>query len=82
MTSALFSRSSRRGWLKQGAALSLTAAGSLRAFAQPQTALVLGDQAGGLRSLFEASRTLEGAPFAYRWAVSYTHLTLPTKRIV
>ena len=68
MRSALFSRSSRRGWLKQGAALSLTAAGSLRAFAQPQTALVLGDQAGGLRSLFEASRALDGVPFAYRWA--------------
>ncbi len=68
MTSVLFSRTSRRGWLKQGAALSLAATSSLRVFAQPQTALVLGDQAGGLRSLFEASRALEGAPFAYRWA--------------
>ncbi|MFV0675595.1 ABC transporter substrate-binding protein [Variovorax sp. tm] len=68
MTSALFSRTSRRGWLRLGAALSLAATSSLRVFAQPQTALVLGDQAGGLRSLFEASRALEGAPFAYRWA--------------
>ncbi|MET3383642.1 MULTISPECIES: ABC transporter substrate-binding protein [Variovorax] len=69
MTDLLFSRASRRSWLKQGAALSLAAAGSLRVWAQPQqTTLVLGDQAGGLRSLFEASRTLEGAPFAYRWA--------------
>jgi len=70
MTSLLFSSASRRGWLKQGAALSLAATGSLRAFAQtpPQATLVLGDQAGGLRSLFEASRALEGAPFAYRWA--------------
>jgi len=69
MTDLLFSRASRRSWLKQGTALSLAAAGSLRVWAQPQqTTLVLGDQAGGLRSLFEASRTLEGAPFAYRWA--------------
>ncbi len=30
--------------------------------------LVLGDQAGGLRALAEASRVLEGAPYAYRWA--------------
>lgn len=69
MTDLLFSKASRRSWLKQGAALSLAATGSLRAWAQPrQTTPVLGDQAGGLRSLFEASRALEGAPFAYRWA--------------
>lgn len=72
MSALLFSKASRRGWLKQGAALSLAAAGPLRAFsqtqAQTQTTLVLGDQAGGLRSLFEASRALEGAPFAFRWA--------------
>ncbi|WP_322049586.1 ABC transporter substrate-binding protein [Paraburkholderia sp. J67] len=30
--------------------------------------LVLGDQAGGLRALAEASRVLEGAPYTYRWA--------------
>ncbi|WP_062477563.1 ABC transporter substrate-binding protein [Variovorax boronicumulans] len=59
---------SRRTWLAQGAALSLAAAGPLRAVAQPQATLVLGDQAGGLRSLFEASRALDDAPFAYRWA--------------
>jgi ABC-type nitrate/sulfonate/bicarbonate transport system substrate-binding protein len=41
----------------------------MRAWAQqPQTTLVLGDQAGGLRALFEASKALEGVPFAYRWA--------------
>ena len=68
MTDLLFSRASRRSWLKQGAALSLAATGSLRAWSQPQTTLILGDQAGGLRSLFEASRALEGAPFSYRWA--------------
>jgi sulfonate transport system substrate-binding protein len=60
--------SSRRLWLKQGAALSL--AGPLHALGQGRatTTLVLGDQAGGLRALFEASRALEGAPFQYRWA--------------
>jgi len=60
--------SSRRLWLKQGAALSL--AGPLHALAQGRapTTLVLGDQAGGLRALFEASRALDGAPFQYRWA--------------
>lgn len=60
--------SSRRLLLKQGAALSL--AGPLHALAQVRasTTLVLGDQAGGLRALFEASRALEGAPFQYRWA--------------
>jgi len=69
MTGLLFSKASRRSWLKQGAALSLAATGSLRALAQPQqTTLILGDQAGGLRSLFEASKALEGAAFAYRWA--------------
>lgn len=59
---------SRRHLLKQGATLSL--AGPLRALAQGRapTTLVLGDQAGGLRALFEASRALEGAPFQYRWA--------------
>lgn len=59
---------SRRSWLLQGAALSLAVAGPLRAVAQPQATLVLGDQAGGLRSLFEASKALDDAPFAYRWA--------------
>lgn len=59
---------SRRSWLAQGAALSLAVAGPLRALAQPQATLVLGDQAGGLRSLFEASKALDDAPFAYRWA--------------
>ena len=59
---------SRRAWLAQGAALSLAVAGPLRALAQPQATLVLGDQAGGLRSLFEASKALDDAPFAYRWA--------------
>ncbi|MCY1501365.1 putative aliphatic sulfonates-binding protein [compost metagenome] len=59
---------SRRAWLAQGAALSLAVAGPLRAVAQPQATLVLGDQAGGLRSLFEASKALDDAPFAYRWA--------------
>mgnify|MGYP003575325560 CR=1 FL=1 len=68
MTDLLFSKASRRHWLKQGAALSLAAAAPLRAWAQPRATLVLGDQAGGLRALFEASKALEGAPFAYRWA--------------
>lgn len=68
MTDLLFSKASRRHWLKQGAALSLAAAAPLRAWAQAQATLVLGDQAGGLRALFEASKALEGAPFAYRWA--------------
>lgn len=61
----------RRQWLQQAAALSLGATGLLgwgaAAHAQGNTqaaSLVLGDQAGGLRALFEASRTLEGAPFA------------------
>ena len=60
--------SARRLFLKQGAALSLAA--PLHALAQGRatTTLVLGDQAGGLRALFEASRALEGAPFQYRWA--------------
>lgn len=68
MTGLLFPKTSRRSWLKHGAALSLTATGALRAWAQPQTTLVLGDQAGGLRALFEASKALDGVPFAYRWA--------------
>lgn len=59
---------SRRAWLAQGAALSLAVAGPLRAVAQSKATLVLGDQAGGLRSLFEASKALDDAPFAYRWA--------------
>ena len=59
---------SRRAWLAQSAALSLAVAGPLRAVAQPQATLILGDQAGGLRSLFEASKALDDAPFAYRWA--------------
>lgn len=57
---------SRRRWL-QGAALCALAAGPALARAQ-QASLVLGDQAGGLRALFEASRALDGAPFAHRWA--------------
>jgi sulfonate transport system substrate-binding protein len=68
MTDLLFSKASRRHWLKQGAVLSLAAAAPLRAWAQPQATLVLGDQVGGLRALFEASKALDGAPFAYRWA--------------
>ncbi len=59
---------SRRTWLAQGTALSLAVAGPLRAVAQSQATLVLGDQAGGLRSLFEASKALDDAPFVYRWA--------------
>ena len=62
----------RRLCLKQGAALALGGFASGFAPAQgrvpPNTSLVLGDQAGGLRALFEASRSLEGTPFAYRWA--------------
>lgn len=30
--------------------------------------LILGDQAGGLRALVEASQVLTGAPYAYKWA--------------
>lgn len=30
--------------------------------------LVLGDQAGGLRALAEASRVLDGTPYTFRWA--------------
>ncbi|RIX74865.1 ABC transporter substrate-binding protein [Acidovorax cavernicola] len=59
---------SRRTWLAQGAALSLAVASPLRTMAQAKATLVLGDQAGGLRSLFEASKALDDAPFAYRWA--------------
>ena len=61
---------SRRRWLQQAGAASLGAVGFIGhpAAAQTQAALVLGDQAGGLRALFEASRALEGAPFAWRWA--------------
>jgi ABC-type nitrate/sulfonate/bicarbonate transport system substrate-binding protein len=62
----------RRLCLKQSAALALGGFVSSLAPAQGRvplnTSLVLGDQAGGLRALFEASRALEGAPFAYRWA--------------
>ena len=69
MTSLLLSKASRRSWLQHGTALALAAAVPMRGFAQqPQTTLVLGDQAGGLRALFEASKALEGVPFAYRWA--------------
>ena len=65
--------STRRRWLQHMGAASLGMAGALSGTAtwtqsSGQTALVLGDQAGGLRALFEASRTLEGAPFAWRWA--------------
>ncbi|WP_213954418.1 ABC transporter substrate-binding protein [Variovorax sp. dw_954] len=62
---------SRRRLLQATAAIGTASLVSRPAFAQPQlqqTSLVLGDQAGGLRALFEASRTLEGAPFAWRWA--------------
>ena len=61
MTDLLFSKASRRSWLKQGAALSLAATGSLRAWAQPrQTTLVLGDQAA-----FDTMATDEGwKPYA------------------
>jgi ABC-type nitrate/sulfonate/bicarbonate transport system substrate-binding protein len=64
---------SRRRWLRQAAVLpALAAAVPLRALAQAPSSttatLVLGDQAGGLRALFEASRALEDAPFGYRWA--------------
>jgi len=66
---------SRRQWLQQAAALSVGATGILglgsAAHAQaqaPAASLVLGDQAGGLRALFEAAKTLDGAPFAWRWA--------------
>jgi sulfonate transport system substrate-binding protein len=69
----------RRLWLKRSAALALgvrfgldvPAQGAVPADTSPVpagTSLVLGDQAGGLRSLFEASRALDGAPFQYRWA--------------
>ena len=64
---------SRRQWLQQAAALSAGATGILglgsSAQAQaPAASLVLGDQAGGLRALFEAAKTLDGAPCAWRWA--------------
>ena len=61
---------SRRRWLQQAGVASLGAAAFIGhpAAAQTQAALVLGDQAGGLRALFEASRALDGAPFAWRWA--------------
>lgn len=64
------SKLSRRRWLQQAGAASLGVAGWVgnQAAAQTQAALVLGDQAGGLRALFEASRALEGVPFAWRWA--------------
>jgi sulfonate transport system substrate-binding protein len=53
------------GLLGLGAtALPLQAASTIA----PGTTLVLGDQAGGLRALFDASKALEGAPYSYRWA--------------
>ena len=63
----------RRRWLQHLGIASLGMAGGLASTAswpQPsgQAALVLGDQAGGLRALLEAARALEGAPFAWRWA--------------
>ena len=71
----------RRRWMQHLGAASLGMTGALAgsatwaqssgpSSAQPsgQAALVLGDQAGGLRALFEAARTLDGAPFAWRWA--------------
>lgn len=62
----------RRAWL-QGVGTSLAVASTglgSTAWAQStaQPSLVLGDQAGGLKALFEAAGTLEGAPFAWRWA--------------
>lgn len=63
----------RRRWLQHLGIASLGMAGGLASTASwpqssGQAALVLGDQAGGLRALLEAARTLEGAPFAWRWA--------------
>ncbi|PJI97878.1 hypothetical protein CLU85_2678 [Acidovorax sp. 69] len=66
------SHTSRRIWLQQAGALSLGATslsgllgpgGVAHAQQAQATSLVLGDQAGGLRALFEASRTLEGVGF-------------------
>lgn len=69
------SGTTRRGLLQRGWGLSIAGAigvEPLAALAQtpipPDTTLVLGDQAGGLRALFEASRALDGAPYRYRWA--------------
>ena len=64
---------SRRRLLQQGLALaSLMGAGTTALHAStaiaPGTHLVLGDQAGGLRALFDASRALEGAPYTFQWA--------------
>lgn len=64
--------STRRVWLQGvGASLAVASTGwGSAAWAQSaaQPSLVLGDQAGGLKALFEAAGTLEGAPFAWRWA--------------
>ncbi|NIE63387.1 ABC transporter substrate-binding protein [Burkholderia sp. Ax-1719] len=49
----------------------LGAAGAAYAASAPDLTgltLVLGDQAGGLRALAEASRVLDGTPYTYRWA--------------
>ena len=59
---------SRRALLQAATAIGTASLISRPVFAQTQTSLVLGDQAGGLRALFEASRTLDGVPFAWRWA--------------
>lgn len=60
----------RRHWLRQIGKVSLGMSAGLGGWvhAQSPAALVLGDQAGGLRALFEASGALEGAPFSWRWA--------------
>ena len=68
MTDLHFSSVSRRQWLQRAAALPALSALPLLGRAQTPPALVLGDQAGGLRALFEASKALDGAPFSWRWA--------------
>ncbi|QBQ99506.1 ABC transporter substrate-binding protein [Paraburkholderia pallida] len=46
----------------------LGAASGAKAADLSAVTLVLGDQAGGTRALAEASRVLDGAPYAFRWA--------------
>lgn len=61
----------RRRLLGALAAAPAAAFGVARAASSPDLSgvtLVLGDQAGGLRALAEASRVLEGTPYTYRWA--------------
>ncbi|ADG19737.1 Substrate-binding region of ABC-type glycine betaine transport system [Paraburkholderia atlantica] len=47
---------------------SVSAANPNASTASNGVTLVLGDQAGGTRALIEASKVLDGAPYAYRWA--------------